>query len=229
MTREEFMPSDEIIAARRVEYKEYGLVYYTPFEELLNALTHGAGLVFGIIGMIFMLLRSTTPSSYATSVLVAFGFIVLYGCSTTYHAVTDVKAKSIIRRFDHSSVNFVIISCGVSMCLLTSGHVYNYVALAMCYLVTAVNFVLCFVNLEKFKAPSFISNFVTAAFLFSVYILNRTWFSLTVKLLYLLGCVLCVIGASIFGIKKKYVHTIFHLFTLAGTIVFFFVTYAMLS
>ena len=50
-------------------YKNNGLVYYTPKEELFNSISHALGAVVALVFMIFMLLKATTPAAYATAVL----------------------------------------------------------------------------------------------------------------------------------------------------------------
>lgn len=84
-------------------YKDNGLVYYTPKEELFNSISHGLGAAAALVFMIFMLLKANSAASYATAVLscamIAFEFTV----SAIYHGVTDMRKnccgeRSIFRR-----------------------------------------------------------------------------------------------------------------------------------
>ena len=50
-------------------YKDNGLVYYTPKEELFNSASHALGAAAALVFMIFMLLKATTPAAYASAVL----------------------------------------------------------------------------------------------------------------------------------------------------------------
>lgn len=81
-------------------------------EELANALTHGTGVLAGIVSLIVLCLAAFESGNgwYLFSVIVfGFSMILLYGCSTFYHAVCDEQLKSLLRKFDHSAI-FILIA-----------------------------------------------------------------------------------------------------------------------
>lgn len=222
------LKNNENPAEEKLIYEENNLHYYTPKEELLNTATHALGIIFGIIGFIFMLIKATSPSAYATAVLFSIGFTALYISSSMYHACTNVKIKSVLRRVDYCSVNFIVISCGTGVALM-SGSVAGYAIYGVCFGFSAISIILCIVNFKKFRMLAFAMNFIIGAALFSCYFITDVELSLTVKLLNAAGIASVLIGAAIFGIKKPYVHTVFHIFVLLGPILFWAANYLMLS
>lgn len=108
-------------------YKNNGLVYYTPKEELFNSISHALGAVVALVFMIFMLLKATTPAAYATAVLSCALIAIEFSVSATYHGVSDMKKKLTWRTLDFPAVNLNVIACATATCLMY-GSIYGYVA-----------------------------------------------------------------------------------------------------
>lgn len=108
-------------------YKDNGLVYYTPKEELFNSISHALGAVVALVFMIFMLLKATTPAAYATAVLSCTLIAIEFSVSATYHGVSDMKKKLTWRTLDFPAVNLNVIACATATCLMY-GSIYGYVA-----------------------------------------------------------------------------------------------------
>ncbi len=225
---QEFFKTPDSIEEDKKLFEEYNLHYYTPGEDFLNALSHGVGIVFALVGLILMLLRSTTPMSYAVSVLCSVGFLTLYVNSTVYHATQNLKAKSVMRRIDYCSVNLIVIACGTGISLL-SNHVAGYAIYGACFALTAVSVVLCILDFKRFRMLAFAMNFVIGALLFSSYFITN--FTMPALALWLnVGGILSVLlGASVFGIHVRYMHVLFHFFTLIGPALFWAANYVLLS
>ena len=64
-------------------------------EEIFNAISHGLGALLAVAGMTILIIHSyysTAPMSMISSILYGSSLVVLYSCSTLYHAVTSRKA-----------------------------------------------------------------------------------------------------------------------------------------
>lgn len=221
-------PSDEEIKELREEYDSLELVYYTPLEELLNAITHGAGIILGIIALVLTLYKATTASGVVLGILICLGFIVLYATSATYHAITNTDLKRKIRRFDHASVILVVISCGAAVVLATPPSIVNYIILGLCYGLAVMNYIGCIVNFKTFKLIALINDFVAGAFLVIAYLVSKDFIPFDAKMWYLAGVIFCLIGAIFYKIGKKYTHTVFHVLTFVGPACCIAATYIML-
>ncbi|MBU2897625.1 PAQR family membrane homeostasis protein TrhA [Vibrio hepatarius] len=85
---------------------------YSVKEELANTLTHGFGMLLGVVGLILLLIKAidnnadiltiTSMSIYGTSI------IVLFLASTLYHAISSQKAKKALKTFDHCAIYLLI-------------------------------------------------------------------------------------------------------------------------
>ncbi len=208
---------------------------YTKGEEIFNSVSHGVGILFGIFTMIFCIMNSTTPSGVWGSVVFAFSSIVLYFSSTMYHALTKEKIKKFFRLIDHSVI-FIMISGTTLAINLIAVYPYNKTVSILTGIaglaITALGIVLTFIDQEKFKNLQLVLYVIlgfTCIFLGKPIIENNDSAPTIVALL-LAGGVIYGIGMALYivGKKKKYFHSIFHMFVLAGTVLHFFAIYQAL-
>ena len=76
-------------------------------EEVANVLTHGAGMIFGIVAIVLLLIasiRNGNPWAVGSSVVYALSMTLSYVTSTFYHASSHARQKRLLRRFDHSAI-----------------------------------------------------------------------------------------------------------------------------
>ncbi len=208
-------------------YKNNQLIYYTPLEELINTITHALGAVIGVILMGFMLAKASIQASYATAVVACVAISFEFTISAIYHGVKDLNAKRIWRSLDYPAVCLNVIACGTALCLMYN-VVFGYIALSLSLAIAIAMFVLCRINFKRFRIPSVISCFVIGALIFAQFFVvffsdNRP--SQEVSYMYLAGLILCLIGAALFGVHKRYAHCIFHVFVLVGPLLFIGATY----
>jgi len=80
------------------------------YEERLNAITHGFGVLFGVIALILMLLFYDTDEQWALFSVLVYGFsiIMLFLSSTIYHSMVREQLKYYFRILDHISIYFLI-------------------------------------------------------------------------------------------------------------------------
>ena len=83
----------------------------TKHEEIANAITHGAGILFCLISMPFLLTHALAHESMPTfwAVLVfGIGMLMVFTSSTLYHAVQHQKYKDWLQTADHISIYYLI-------------------------------------------------------------------------------------------------------------------------
>lgn len=82
----------------------------TPKEETANALTHGIGILFCLIGMPFLLHNAWTqePHIFWAAFVFGIGMLMVYTSSTLYHLAKNPTTKAKLRVADHVSIYFLI-------------------------------------------------------------------------------------------------------------------------
>ena len=83
----------------------------TPREELVNALTHGFGLVLSVGGIVVLVtLAAMRASAWHVVSVAIYGatLLVLYAASTLYHSSTTPARRHLFRRLDHAAIYLLI-------------------------------------------------------------------------------------------------------------------------
>lgn len=85
---------------------------YSLAEEIANSVSHGIGLVLGIVGLVLLLVQAVnndaTSLAIASYSLYGGSMILLFLASTLYHAIPSARAKRWLKRFDHSAIYLLI-------------------------------------------------------------------------------------------------------------------------
>ncbi|PJC87063.1 hemolysin III family protein, partial [Enterococcus faecalis] len=85
---------------------------YSLAEEVANSISHGIGLVFGIVGLVLLLVQAVDTNASATAItsysLYGGSMIMLFLASTLYHAIPHQRAKQWLKKFDHCAIYLLI-------------------------------------------------------------------------------------------------------------------------
>lgn len=201
---------------------EHTMKRYTVGEEIFNSVTHGLGALLGVVGtVILIVLSAINGSSLAIGISIVYGasLIVLYTMSTLYHAIASERAKAVLRIFDHTSIFLLIAGSYTPFCLIAlQGNPRGIFVAAVVWICAVVGIVLNAVSLKK-----------TEKFSMVLYVLMGWSVILVIKdiiavlptpafWLLLLGGIAYTGGIAFYAMKKKYMHSIWHLFVLAGSV-----------
>ncbi|VEI74891.1 hemolysin [Serratia fonticola] len=81
-------------------------------EEIANSISHGIGLVFGIVGLVLLLVQAVNDGAGVTAItsysLYGGSMILLFLASTLYHAIPHQRAKHWLKKFDHCAIYLLI-------------------------------------------------------------------------------------------------------------------------
>lgn len=204
---------------------------YTLSEELINAISHGIGMLLAIAGMVLCIVKAGAEGNVVgvvSSSLYGSFMIILYLMSTLYHSFKqDSKVKKVFRIFDHCSIFLLIFGTYIPYTLLTLKGALGWTIFGIVLAATIIGIVLSSINLEKFKKISMICYLVMGWAIIGA--VKPIYNNLDVKgfALLLVGGIIYTIGAVIYGLgkKHKYMHSLWHIFVLAGTILQFFSIY----
>jgi len=88
------------------------LPYYSPREEMANAVTHGLGIVFAIAGFAVLVacaLRYGDATLVTACAIFGAALILCYTTSTLYHSIRIERVRHLLRTLDHAAI-FVLIA-----------------------------------------------------------------------------------------------------------------------
>lgn len=199
---------------------------YTLGEEIFNSVSHGTGSMLAIAGTAVLIVCSAIYSDawgVVSSCIYGASLIILYTMSTLYHAITNPKAKKFFRIMDHNTIFFLIAGTYTPMTLAFLRGGLGWVLFAVVWGAAIVGIVLNSIDLEKFRKPSvvcYIAMGWVIVFAFKPLVESIP----TISLVFLLiGGVFYTVGVIFYAIKKvKYFHSVWHLFTVAGSVFHFF-------
>ena len=84
---------------------------YSTGEEIMNGITHGIGAGLSVAGLVILVVLAALYGDHWHIVSFSiFGatLIVLYTASTLYHSISSPRAKTILKKLDHSAIFLLI-------------------------------------------------------------------------------------------------------------------------
>lgn len=194
---------------------------YSLAEELINSISHGLGGIFSIVALILMLVKANTALEYVTVSIFGTTMIVLYVISCIYHALSPrLTGKKVLRVLDHCNVFLLVFGTYIPVALLGIGGALGWWMFAFVAVITTVGIVFSAINIDKFQVLEVVCHLLNGwSILIGVPELFEHMQFGGVLLLFL-GGVAYSVGAILYGIgaKKKYIHSVFHFFCIAGTV-----------
>ena len=204
---------------------------YTLGEELFNSISHGLGALLAIAALVLMVVKAKGPLAETTVSLFGSTMVILYTLSCIYHALpASLEGKKVLRVLDHCNVYLLVFGTYIPVALLGVGGSLGWILFGVVALVTVLGIVLTSIGIDRFQALEVICHLINGwSILFGLSKLSNS-IGLNGIVLLILGGIIYTVGSILYGIgsKKKYIHSIFHLFCVAGTILHFFTVYLYL-
>lgn len=198
-------------------------------EEIANAITHGAGMVFALIAIPALITYAIDKGSQGTvwSVSVfSFGMLMVYLSSTLYHAVQHPKAKFRLRIWDHVSIFFMIAGSYTPILYKYADEATSTKFLTILWVVAAIGVVKKLFFTGRFEALS-VALYLGMGWM-AVFIVGplASKIPTTIFALLIIGGLSYTFGIIFYLWKRlAFQHTIWHLFVLAGTVTHYFAIY----
>ena len=193
---------------------------YSLAEEIANSVSHGIGLVFGIVGLVLLLVQAVDLNASATAItsysLYGGSMILLFLASTLYHAIPHQRAKMWLKKFDHCAIYLLIAGTYTPFLLVGLDSPLARGLMIVCKLTIA----------HRFKILSLVT-YLAMGWLSLVVI-----YEMAVKLaagsvtLLAVGGVVYSLGVIFYVCKRiPYNHAIWHGFVLGGSVCHFLAIY----
>lgn len=212
-----------------VEKKErVSIPKYSLGEELVNSISHGIGAGLSIAALVLLCIRAHSALGVLCGILYSVIMLVLYTISCIYHALSPkLTAKKVLRVLDHINVLLMVAGTYTPICLCMLKGWVGWLSFGVVWGVTLIAVVFNAINVDKYQFLSVISNLVLGwgAILIFQYLMAAC--PMPGIVLLISGGVVYTIGAILYGIGKKipYMHSIFHFFVLAASVLHFFLIF----
>ena len=199
----------------------------------MNMVTHivggGLGLIVLVLCVIRALSRGTTLSVIGCAVY-GVSIVTLYTISSVYHGLRPGMAKKVLQVLDHCTIYFLI--AGTYTPILLSAFIPTYPVigwglLAAEWILVAVAAPLTAIDLKKYTVFSMICYIGMGWGI--IFFLPQTLELMTMPgfSLLLAGGIAYTVGAIFYGIgaKKHWIHSVFHIFVVIGSLLQFLSIY----
>ena len=218
---------------RQSRIKALQLPNYTFTEEVLNCITHALGAVLGVAGFILcMNLLIPTANFVATASMAIFctAMVMLYTNSAVYHGWELTQAKKRFQIIDHCSVFLLIAGTYTPFTLMVMGDTVGKVIFAIVMLASVFGIALNIIDMKKYKIISMACYLITGWCIIFAYRSITAALSPEQFMMLLGGGIAYTVGAVLYGlgVKVRYMHTIWHLFVLAGSLLHYWCLYSFI-
>ena len=215
----------------RTKLADRVLPTYTKGEEIFNMTSHIVGGVLGIVATVLCIIfAASNANTYGIVSGAIYGttMILLYTMSSIYHGLSPkLKGKKVMQVLDHCSIFLLIAGSYTPFALCTLREydaVTGWVIFGIIWASAILGITLNAIDIKKYKKFSMICYIIMGwCIIVKVNLLPQL---LTIKgfLLLVSGGIVYTIGAILYGVgkKHKYMHSIFHLCILAGSLLQFF-------
>lgn len=194
-------------------------------EEIANTISHGLGAVLALAGAAPLAVRGILSGSAKTGFSLtayAVSLVLLYTASAVYHGARDPEVKRRLRIMDHCSIFVLILGTYVPMSLLVVGGRLGWTLFLTNTTLATIGITLNAIDLKRFDKVS-LALYALMGWLV-VLAMKAIVASLPPAGLALLvgGGLAYTVGIVFYKARGKYMHFVWHLFVLAGSVLQFF-------
>ena len=205
---------------KRTKLKDRQLPDYTKGEEIFNMVTHIVGGALGIAYLVLCVIYAAThsdPYAVVSSAIYGASVVVLFSVSSIYHSLHPSKGKKVMQVLDHCVIYFMIAGTytPITLCALRENSpALGWTVFGVVWGMSAFAALLNAIDLKKYKVFSIISYLAIGWCV--VFTVKPVYESIGFEgfLWLLTGGVLYTVGAVLYmlGHKKRYIHSVFHIF-----------------
>lgn len=216
---------------RRTKLADRILPTYTKGEEIFNMTSHIVGGALGIVittlCVIFAAIHNNVYGVVSGAIYGAT-VILLYTISSIYHGLSPKRtSKKVFQILDHCSIFILIAGTYTPVALCTIREVstfYGWLIFGIIWGVAALGILLNAIDLKSTKKFSMICYLLMGWCIIFRFDLLLQGMHKNGIILMVAGGIAYTIGAILYGVgkKKKYFHSIFHLFIVLATLLQFF-------
>jgi len=202
---------------------------YSRGEECMNTVTHIVGGGFGVIALASCVVVAAIWGNAARVVggaIYGASMILLYTMSSIYHGLKPEFAKKVMQVLDHCTIFLLIAGTYTPITLgpmLDDNPAMAWVVFGVEWGLAALGATLNAIDLKKYSVFSMICYLGMGWMIILSAIISPVPLSFGALMWLLAGGIAYTVGAVLYGLgkRKRYMHSIFHLFVLLGSILQF--------
>jgi hemolysin III len=214
----------------KVKLRDRRLPDYTRAEEIVNMITHIAGGVMGIAVLVLCILRAAAkgnPYGIAASAIYGAAMICTFGVSSVYHGLAPGMGKKVMQVIDHCTIYFLIAGTYSAVVLSAIRPLYPALGWGLFLFEWALALLaatLTAIDLKKYEVFSMVCYIGMGWAIIPFW--RQTYIAMTRPgfLLLLIGGIAYTIGSVLYGlgVKRKWMHSVFHIFVVVGALLQYF-------
>lgn len=217
------------ISMKRTKLSDRQLPDYTRGEEIMNMITHIVGGVMGLAALTLCVIRAALHGNVygiVTSAIYGAAMVAMFTISSVYHGLRPNMGKKVMQVIDHCTIYFLI--AGTYTVIVLSAFRPQYPALAWGMFafewgMAALATTLTAIDLKKYNVFSMVC-YIGMGWAI-VPFMKQALQVLTLPgfLLLLFGGIAYTIGSILYGLgkKRKWMHSVFHIFVNLGALLQF--------
>ena len=215
---------------KRIKLSDRKLPDYTRGEEIMNMVTHIVGGGLGVVALVLCVIVAALHHNalgVVGSSIYGVCMIATYTLSSIYHGLRPSTGKKVLQVLDHCMIYTLI--AGTYTVVALSSFVPVYPALgwgmfAFQWALAALAITLTAIDLKKYNVFSYSCYILMGWAILPFMVQTLEVLGTAGFLLLLFGGISFTIGAVLYAIgsKKRWMHSVFHIFVVLGSLLQFF-------
>lgn len=213
---------------KRTKLCDRALPAYSVGEETMNMVSHIIGGGFSVVFLCLSLYKTLSKGGtfLLCAIIYCVSMIVLYAMSSIYHGLKCGTAKKVMQVLDHCTIYALIAGTYTPIVLCAIAPQYpmaGWVLFISQWILAAIAATLTAIDLKRYRILSMVCYIGMGWEI--LFFLPQTFEVLTPPGFWLLfsGGIAYTVGAVLFGLGKrvKWMHSVFHIFVVIGSILQF--------
>ena len=215
--------------AKRTPLSKRLLPDYLRGEEIMNMVTHIVGGGLGVIVLVLCLVKAIGAGSLSkilSACIYGCSMITLYTMSSVYHGLRPGTGKKVLQVIDHCTIYFLIAGTYTPILVCAVAPLYPWLGwglLVFQWALAALAATLTAIDLHNYRVFSMICYIATGWAI--IFFLPQAMLALTAPGFWLTfaGGIAYTVGAVLYGIgaKVRWMHSVFHIFVVLGSLLQF--------
>ena len=206
------------------------LPVYSRGEELMNMITHIVGGALGVVVLLSCVILAALRNNFfgiLSCTIYGTTFITMFTISSVYHGLAPGMGKKVMQVIDHCTIYFLIAGTYSAVVLSAIRPLYPVLGWGLFifeWTLALLAATLTAIDLKKYEVFSMVCYIGMGWAIIPFW--RQTWQAMTKPgfLLLLIGGIAYTVGSILYGLgtKRKWMHSVFHIFVVVGALLQYF-------